>query len=110
MPTVRDPCRFLVIALAGWMSQRQLQMIEYLREENRVLRGPAHGELPKLASGVQCALYRLEPDARGDALLNEAMILLDEVVQIRTSRHWHRPTPEADRCYLLLWVVKTTWC
>ncbi len=40
MPTVLivDPFRFLLIALAGWMNQRQLQMIEYLREENRVLR------------------------------------------------------------------------
>jgi hypothetical protein len=34
MPRVLDP----MIALAGWMNQRQLQMIEYLREENRVVR------------------------------------------------------------------------
>ena len=33
-----DPFRFVLIALAGWMNQRQLQVIEYLREENRVLR------------------------------------------------------------------------
>src|SRR3954452_10105899 len=38
MPTVLDPFRFVLIAVAGWMNQRQLQMIEYLREENRVLR------------------------------------------------------------------------
>ena len=38
MPTALDPFRFLLIALAGWMNERQLQMIEYLREENRVLR------------------------------------------------------------------------
>jgi putative transposase len=38
MPTVLDPFRFLLIAVAGWMNQRQLEMIEYLREENRVLR------------------------------------------------------------------------
>lgn len=38
MPTILDPFRFLLIAVAGWMNQRQLQMIEYLREENRVLR------------------------------------------------------------------------
>ena len=37
MPTALDPFRFLLIALAGWMNERQLQMIEYLREENRVL-------------------------------------------------------------------------
>src|SRR4051794_31219188 len=38
MPIVLDPFRFVLIAVAGWMNQRQLQMIEYLREENRVLR------------------------------------------------------------------------
>jgi hypothetical protein len=38
MPTALDPLRFLLIALAGWMNERQLQMIEYLREESRVLR------------------------------------------------------------------------
>ncbi len=38
MPTALDPFRFLLIALAGWMNERQLQMIEYLREDNRVLR------------------------------------------------------------------------
>src|SRR4051794_16945576 len=33
-----DPFQFLLIAIAGWMNQRQQQAIEYLREENRVLR------------------------------------------------------------------------
>src|SRR5262244_2910844 len=38
MPRVLDPFRFLLIAVAGWMNQHQLQAIDYLREENRVLR------------------------------------------------------------------------
>src|SRR5947209_16361382 len=38
MSRLLDPFQFLVIAIAGWMNQRQLQAIEYLREENRVLR------------------------------------------------------------------------
>jgi hypothetical protein len=36
MPRVLDPFRFLLITVAGCMNQRQLQMIDYLREENRV--------------------------------------------------------------------------
>src|SRR4051794_10073625 len=32
-----DPFQFVLIAVAGWMNQRQQQMIDYLREENRVL-------------------------------------------------------------------------
>jgi hypothetical protein len=33
-----DPFRFVLIAVCGWMNQQQLQLIDYLREENRVLR------------------------------------------------------------------------
>jgi putative transposase len=33
-----DPLRFLLLSVAGWMNQQQQHLIEYLREENRVLR------------------------------------------------------------------------
>ena len=33
-----DPFRLLVISLAGWLNQRQQDALEYLQEENRVLR------------------------------------------------------------------------
>jgi hypothetical protein len=46
MPGVLNPFRFLLIAVAGWMNQHQLVDIDYLREENRILReqlgGPPH--------------------------------------------------------------------
>ena len=32
------PLRFLLVALAGWINQRQRDVIDYLQEENRVLR------------------------------------------------------------------------
>ena len=35
---VLDPFRFVLISIAGWMNQQQQQAIEYLREENKVLR------------------------------------------------------------------------
>jgi len=38
MPKVLDPFRFVLLVVAGWMNQRQLHIIDYLREENRVLR------------------------------------------------------------------------
>ena len=38
MPRMLDPFQFLLVAVAGWMNQRQQQAIEYLREENQVLR------------------------------------------------------------------------
>jgi hypothetical protein len=33
-----DPFRFLLIAVSGWRNQQQLQLINYVREDNRVLR------------------------------------------------------------------------
>jgi hypothetical protein len=48
MPRVLDPFRFLLITVAGWMNQRQLQMIDYLREENRVLREQLGGRRLRL--------------------------------------------------------------
>jgi hypothetical protein len=35
---VLDPFRCVLITVAGWMNQRQMDVIDYLREENRVLR------------------------------------------------------------------------
>jgi hypothetical protein len=37
MKRVFTPFHFVLIALAGRMNQRQYQLIDYLREENRVL-------------------------------------------------------------------------
>jgi hypothetical protein len=38
MPRPSYPLRFVLVALAGWMNQRQRDVIEYLQEENRALR------------------------------------------------------------------------
>ena len=33
-----DPFSFVVVSLAGWMNHHQQQVVDYLMEENRVLR------------------------------------------------------------------------
>src|SRR5262245_65611396 len=38
MHTVFDPFSFLVVCISGWMNQHQERVIDYLIEENRVLR------------------------------------------------------------------------
>ena len=38
MRVALDPFSFLITTLAGWMNQHQRHVIEYLMEENRVLR------------------------------------------------------------------------
>jgi len=40
------PLQFLLLVFAGWVNRRQREVIEYLQEENRVLReqlGDWHG-------------------------------------------------------------------
>ena len=39
-----DPFRFVLIAVSGWMNHQQLELIHYLREENRVLREQLGGK------------------------------------------------------------------
>jgi len=38
MPSPSHPLQFLLVALAGWFNQQQRDVIDYLQEENRVLR------------------------------------------------------------------------
>src|SRR5262245_42037136 len=38
MPWLSHPLQFVLIALAGWINQQQRDVIDYLQEENRVLR------------------------------------------------------------------------
>ncbi|MCP3996884.1 MAG: hypothetical protein GY722_17745 [bacterium] len=38
MATILQPWQILVAALAGWISREQDAVIEYLREENRILK------------------------------------------------------------------------
>jgi len=33
-----DPLQFVTVALAGWLNQQQQDVIDYLREKNKVLR------------------------------------------------------------------------
>ena len=35
--------QILLVGLAGWVNRQQLDVIEYLREENRVLKAQLHG-------------------------------------------------------------------
>jgi hypothetical protein len=38
MARALNPLQFVLMAMAGWMNERQQQVIEYLQEENRALR------------------------------------------------------------------------
>src|SRR4029453_2855896 len=85
MPIALDPFRFVLIAVAGWMNQRQLQMIEYLREENRVLREQLGERRLRLTDDQR---RRLAPRAKG--LGGKVLAELATIVKPETLLRWHQ--------------------
>jgi hypothetical protein len=84
MPTVLDPFRFLFIAVAGWMNQRQLQILDYLREDNRVLREQI-GERRRLTDDQ---FRRLAAKAKG--LERKLLREVATIVMPETLLRWHQ--------------------
>ena len=85
MMRVLDPFRFVLIAVAGWMNQRQLQMIDYLREENRVLREQLDGQRVVLNDDQR---RRLAAKAKG--LGRKLLAEVATIVTPETLLAWHR--------------------
>ena len=80
-----DPFRFLLASLAGWMNQRQLQAIDYLREENRVLREQLGGRRLRLTDDQR---RRLAVKAKG--LGRKLLVEMATIVTPETLLTWHR--------------------
>jgi hypothetical protein len=85
MPGVLDPFRFVLIAVAGWMNQLQLQVIDYLREENRVLREQL-GRRRLQLNDDQRRLLAARAKGLGRKLLSEVAT----IVTPETLLSWHR--------------------
>jgi putative transposase len=85
MPSVLDPFRFVLIAVAGWMNQHQLQIIDYLREENRVLREQLGGRRLRFNDDQRCRLAAKAKRLGGRLLAEVATIVTPE-----TLLAWHR--------------------
>jgi putative transposase len=85
MPRVLDPFRFVLISVAGWMNQSQLQMIDYLREENRVLREQLGGRRLRLNDDQR---RRLAAKAKG--LGRKLLAEVATIVTPETLLAWHR--------------------
>jgi hypothetical protein len=80
-----DPFRFVLISLAGWMNEQQQFTIDYLREENRVLREQLGGRRVRLNDDQR---RRLAAKAKrlGRRILEEVAGL----VTPDTLMAWHR--------------------
>src|SRR5262244_3841452 len=85
MPIVLDPFRFVLIAVAGWMNQRQLPIIDYLREENHVLREQLGGRRLRLNDDQR---RRLAAKAKG--LGRKLLAEVATIVTPETLLAWHR--------------------
>jgi putative transposase len=85
MPRVLNPFRFVLIAIAGGMNQRQLQMIDYLREENRVLREQLGRRRLRLNDDQR---RRLAAKAQG--LGRKFLAEVATIVTPETLLAWHR--------------------
>src|SRR5882757_3781052 len=85
MSGVLDPFRFVLIAVAGWMNQRQLQVIDYLSEENRVQREQLGGRRLRLNDDQR---RRLAAKAKG--LVRKLLAEVATIVMRETLLAWHR--------------------
>ena len=85
MSRALDPFRFVLIAVAGWMNQRQLQVIDYLREENRVLREQLGERRLRLNDDQR---RRLAAKAKG--LGRKILAEVATIVTPETLLAWHR--------------------
>jgi hypothetical protein len=82
---VLDPFRFLLIAVSGWMNRRQLQVIDYFREENRVLREQL-GDRPLRLDDSQRRRLAVKAKVLGQRVLAQ----IATIVTPETLLAWHR--------------------
>ena len=85
MTTVIQPFHLLVVALAGWLNRNQQAVIDYLIEENRVLKDQLEGQRLRFTDDQR---RRLAAKAKvlGRQLLDE----IDTLVTPDTLLAWHR--------------------
>ena len=84
MSTFVSPQIFLVLLLAGWLNQEQQKILEYLQEENRVL---------KVQLGQRLGLsdeQRRRLSAKGKELGRKLLAEVATLVTPDTILRWHR--------------------
>ena len=80
-----NPFSFLVISIGGWINQRQQQVVEYLIEENRVLREQIGKRRMRFSDNQRCRLA-----ARAKKLSRKVLRQIATIVTPETLLAWHR--------------------
>jgi putative transposase len=79
------PWQVLVVATAGWISREQVSVIQYLREENRVLKQQLGGRRLRLNDAQRRRLA-----AKGKAIGYRLLSEVATIVTPDTIFRWHR--------------------
>ncbi len=79
------PIRFLLVALAGWINQQQRDVIDYLQEENRVLREQLGPRRLRFTNDQRVRLA-----AKAKTLGRRALTDIRSIVTPDTLLAWHR--------------------
>ena len=77
--------RLLLVTLAGWVNRHQQQVIEYLVEENRVLRQQVKGRRVRLTDDQRRRL-----PVKGQRLGRRVLRQVGTIVTPDTILRWHR--------------------
>src|SRR5438876_1162441 len=85
MRTSLDPFSFVVIAIAGWMNLHQQHVIEYLMEENRVLREQLGNHRLRFSDDQRRRLA-----AKAKKLGRKLLAYVATIVTPETLLAWHR--------------------
>src|SRR6516165_6368241 len=85
MRAVLDPFSFLVVCICGWMNQHQHQVIEYLMEENRILREQIGNRRMRFTDNQRCRLA-----AKAKKLSRKILEQIATIVTPATLLIWHR--------------------
>ena len=85
MISVLHPWQVVVIALAGWINRQQLDVIEYLQEENQVLREQLKGKRLRFTDDQRRRLA-----AKAKTLGRKVLRNLETVVTPDKLLAWHR--------------------
>src|SRR5207237_6407843 len=86
MSSLLQPLHLLLMMFAGWVNRHQLDVIDYLQEENRVFKERLGGRRIRFTDAERRRLAR-KAYALGRKVLNK----LETLVTPDTLLRWHRP-------------------
>ena len=79
------PLQMMLVAVAGWVNREQLAIIDYLKEENRVLRGQLGGRRIRFSNEQRRRLA-----AKAKALGREGLKEITGLVTPDTLLRWYK--------------------